>query len=143
LKKCETTGLWFEIGDDAAREKTSQALRQRAPELRKILIENKKQEETVQYRQPQEQEAQQQPVESLNQRQPTLDSLASLFSTRDGAARSSAAAVVARTTPFSNFSDTHLSNPVQSNNVNRSDDLFAPLFHMRNNSDGFHPRKTS
>lgn len=39
LKNDEETGLWFEIGDDAAREKTSQALRQRAPEYRKQLFE--------------------------------------------------------------------------------------------------------
>ncbi|KAL3807158.1 hypothetical protein ACHAXA_011359 [Cyclostephanos tholiformis] len=30
--------LWFEIGDDGAREKTSQALRQRAPEMKKMLF---------------------------------------------------------------------------------------------------------
>ena len=40
LKKDEKAGLWFEIGDDGAREKTSQALRQRAPEMRKILFED-------------------------------------------------------------------------------------------------------
>lgn len=40
LKKIEKTGLWFEIGDDAAREKTSQALRQRAPEMRKLLLDH-------------------------------------------------------------------------------------------------------
>ena len=40
LKKVEKTGLWFEIGDDAAREKTSQALRQRAPEMRKLLLDH-------------------------------------------------------------------------------------------------------
>jgi hypothetical protein len=40
LKKDEKLGLWFEIGDDGAREKTSQALRQRAPEMRKILFED-------------------------------------------------------------------------------------------------------
>jgi len=39
LKNDEKSGLWFEIGDDAAREKTSQALRQRAPEYRKQLLE--------------------------------------------------------------------------------------------------------
>lgn len=39
LKKDEDAGLWYEIGDDAAREKTSQALRQRAPEYRKQLLE--------------------------------------------------------------------------------------------------------
>lgn len=39
LKKDEKLGLWFEIGDAAAREKTSQALRQRAPEMRKLLFE--------------------------------------------------------------------------------------------------------
>jgi hypothetical protein len=38
LRKCDSSGLWFEIGDDAAREKTSQALRQRAPEMRRILF---------------------------------------------------------------------------------------------------------
>ncbi|CAB9496061.1 expressed unknown protein [Seminavis robusta] len=40
LKKVEKSGLWFEIGDDAAREKTSQALRQRAPEMRKLLLDH-------------------------------------------------------------------------------------------------------
>mmetsp|Transcript_28226 Transcript_28226/g.39720 ORF Transcript_28226/g.39720 Transcript_28226/m.39720 type:complete len:327 (-) Transcript_28226:296-1276(-) len=40
LKRDEKSNLWFEIGDDAAREKTSQALRQRAPEMRKILFES-------------------------------------------------------------------------------------------------------
>ena len=38
LKKDEKSGLWFEVGDDAAREKTSQALRQRAPEMRRLLF---------------------------------------------------------------------------------------------------------
>jgi hypothetical protein len=36
----EKTGLYLEIGDDAAREKTSQALRQRAPEMRKLLLDH-------------------------------------------------------------------------------------------------------
>lgn len=44
LKKDEKTGLWFEIGDDAAREKTSQALRQRAPEMRKLLFDTEREE---------------------------------------------------------------------------------------------------
>lgn len=44
LKKDEKTGLWYEIGDDAAREKTSQALRQRAPEMRKLLFETERSE---------------------------------------------------------------------------------------------------
>lgn len=39
LKRDEASGLWFEIGDAQAREKTSQALRQRAPEYRKQLFE--------------------------------------------------------------------------------------------------------
>jgi len=38
LKKNEKTNLWFEIGDAAAREKTSQALRQRAPEYRRHIF---------------------------------------------------------------------------------------------------------
>ena len=42
LKRDEITNLWFEVGDDAAREKTSQALRQRAPEMRQILFESEK-----------------------------------------------------------------------------------------------------
>mmetsp|Transcript_37781 Transcript_37781/g.43159 ORF Transcript_37781/g.43159 Transcript_37781/m.43159 type:complete len:358 (+) Transcript_37781:53-1126(+) len=44
LKREEKTGLWYEIGDDAAREKTSQALRQRAPEMRKILFESEREQ---------------------------------------------------------------------------------------------------
>eukprot|EP00540_Astrosyne_radiata_P000178 CAMPEP_0116849406 /NCGR_PEP_ID=MMETSP0418-20121206/15552_1 /TAXON_ID=1158023 /ORGANISM="Astrosyne radiata, Strain 13vi08-1A" /LENGTH=373 /DNA_ID=CAMNT_0004481119 /DNA_START=80 /DNA_END=1201 /DNA_ORIENTATION=- len=44
LKRDEKTGLWYEIGDDAAREKTSQALRQRAPEMRKILFESEREQ---------------------------------------------------------------------------------------------------
>lgn len=39
LKKEEEDGLWYEIGDDLAREKTSQALRQKAPEHRRIMEE--------------------------------------------------------------------------------------------------------
>lgn len=45
LKKDEKQGLWFEIGDDGAREKTSQALRQRAPEMRKILFEDEQRQQ--------------------------------------------------------------------------------------------------
>lgn len=37
LQKDEETQLWFEVGDDSAREKTSQALRQKAPERREAL----------------------------------------------------------------------------------------------------------
>ena len=44
LKRDEKTGLWFEIGDDAAREKTSQALRQRAPEMRKLLFDSEREQ---------------------------------------------------------------------------------------------------
>lgn len=39
LKKDEKSGHWVEIGDDLAREKTSQALRQRAPDHRRRIIE--------------------------------------------------------------------------------------------------------
>jgi len=39
LKKDDKSGLWFEIGDDLAREKTSQALRQRAPDFRRQMLE--------------------------------------------------------------------------------------------------------
>lgn len=35
LKQSETTGLWFDVGDRKAREKTSQALREKAPLIRK------------------------------------------------------------------------------------------------------------
>jgi len=35
LKQSETTGLWFDVGDKKAREKTSQALREKAPLIRK------------------------------------------------------------------------------------------------------------
>lgn len=47
LKKDDKSGLWFEIGDDAAREKTSQALRQRAPEMRKLLFDTEREEARV------------------------------------------------------------------------------------------------
>jgi hypothetical protein len=47
LKKDDNSGLWFEIGDDAAREKTSQALRQRAPEMRKLLFDTEREEARV------------------------------------------------------------------------------------------------
>jgi hypothetical protein len=39
LKKEEKGHLYYEIGDIQAREKTSQALRQRAPEIRKLMFE--------------------------------------------------------------------------------------------------------
>ena len=35
LKLDEKTGLWHDVGDKKAREKTSQALREKAPEIRK------------------------------------------------------------------------------------------------------------
>lgn len=44
LKKDEKANMWYEIGDDAAREKTSQALRQRAPEMRKLLFDTEREE---------------------------------------------------------------------------------------------------
>ncbi|GKY93329.1 hypothetical protein MPSEU_000300500 [Mayamaea pseudoterrestris] len=47
LKKDEKSALWFEVGDDAAREKTSQALRQRAPEMRKLLFDTEREEARV------------------------------------------------------------------------------------------------
>jgi len=40
LKKVNKRDVWVEIGDDSAREKTSQALRQRAPEMRKMLFDD-------------------------------------------------------------------------------------------------------
>ena len=40
LKKDDKRDVWVEIGDDNAREKTSQALRQRAPEMRKMLFDD-------------------------------------------------------------------------------------------------------
>lgn len=52
LKKPPKSNLWYEIGDDAAREKASQALRQRAPEMRKLLFKSELDEE--QYRQQQQ-----------------------------------------------------------------------------------------
>lgn len=42
LKKDEASGLYFEIGDNEAREKASQALRQRAPERKRELEEKDK-----------------------------------------------------------------------------------------------------
>lgn len=50
LKKDDELGLWFEIGDNGAREKTSQALRQRAPEMRKILMEDEQRQAQEQLR---------------------------------------------------------------------------------------------
>jgi hypothetical protein len=35
LKMDDKTGLWNDVGDKKAREKTSQALREKAPEIRK------------------------------------------------------------------------------------------------------------
>ena len=40
LKKDNKRDVWVEIGEDSAREKTSQALRQRAPEMRKMLFDD-------------------------------------------------------------------------------------------------------
>ena len=37
LSKCEKTQMWYDIGDQKAREKTSQALREGAPEIRREL----------------------------------------------------------------------------------------------------------
>jgi len=40
LKKNEEKGIWCEIGDDLAREKTSQALRQKAPDFRRQMADD-------------------------------------------------------------------------------------------------------
>lgn len=60
LKKDEKSGLWYEIGDDAAREKTSQALRQRAPEMRKLLFDAELEEARMAADHSQQQQQQQQ-----------------------------------------------------------------------------------
>lgn len=44
LKKAGKTNSWVEIGDTLAREKTSQALRQRAPEMRRLMFHNEQEE---------------------------------------------------------------------------------------------------
>jgi hypothetical protein len=44
LKKDEKSGLWFEVGDNVAREKSSQALRQRGPRMRRMLFETDREE---------------------------------------------------------------------------------------------------
>lgn len=44
LRKDNKANLWFEIGDTLAREKTSQALRQRAPEMRRLMFQNEQEE---------------------------------------------------------------------------------------------------
>jgi hypothetical protein len=70
LKKDEDTGLWFEIGDDAAREKTSQALRQRAPEMRKLLFDAELEEARMvgtESHPQQQQQQQQQPPQQQQQ----------------------------------------------------------------------------
>ena len=40
LQKDEKSGLWYDIGDQKAREKTSQALREGAPEIRREITTN-------------------------------------------------------------------------------------------------------
>mmetsp|Transcript_25249 Transcript_25249/g.35604 ORF Transcript_25249/g.35604 Transcript_25249/m.35604 type:complete len:652 (+) Transcript_25249:309-2264(+) len=40
LQKNERTGLWYDIGDQKAREKTSQALREGAPDIRREITSN-------------------------------------------------------------------------------------------------------
>lgn len=45
LKIDEDTGLWHDVGDKKAREKTSQALREKAPMLRKQQEEQRKERE--------------------------------------------------------------------------------------------------
>ena len=45
LKIDENTGMWHDVGDKKAREKTSQALREKAPMLRKQQEEQRKEKE--------------------------------------------------------------------------------------------------
>lgn len=47
LKLEESTSLWHDVGDKKAREKTSQALREKAPQLRKQQEEQKKERENI------------------------------------------------------------------------------------------------
>ena len=45
LKLDERTSLWYDVGDKKAREKTSQALREKAPQLRKQQEEQRRERE--------------------------------------------------------------------------------------------------
>jgi len=82
LKKKEKSNLWYEIGDDAAREKTSQALRQRAPEMRKLLIETEREEARVV---AEDQLRQQQRVISMNSMNPTQTAVGMMTGGQDEA----------------------------------------------------------
>mmetsp|Transcript_28973 Transcript_28973/g.79477 ORF Transcript_28973/g.79477 Transcript_28973/m.79477 type:complete len:484 (+) Transcript_28973:83-1534(+) len=64
LRKDDTTNMWFEIGDEAAREKTSQALRQRAPEMRKLIFDSEREDQ--QYRAQQEEQFRLQQMSQMN-----------------------------------------------------------------------------
>ena len=46
LKIDESTGMWYDVGDKKAREKTSQALREKAPLLRKQQEDQRKEKVT-------------------------------------------------------------------------------------------------
>jgi len=82
LKKKDRSNLWYEIGDDAAREKTSQALRQRAPEMRKLLFETEREEARVV---AEDQLRQQQRVISMNGMNHTQTAVGMMTGRQDGA----------------------------------------------------------
>jgi hypothetical protein len=83
LKRCEKTDLWFEIGDDGAREKTSQALRQKAPEMRKLLLSTEQQLH--------QQKEQQQAIVNLHNGSSNMNSLMAVMAMRQQAANDNAA----------------------------------------------------
>jgi hypothetical protein len=47
LKLDEKTGLWFDVGDKKAREKTSQALREKAPQIRQQQEEERAKDDGI------------------------------------------------------------------------------------------------
>lgn len=155
LKKDEKSGLWFEIGDDAAREKTSQALRQRAPEMRKLLFDTEMEEAKLAGEPPLSPPPQQQqppPYYSQRQYQQQAPPPANIMMGLPGMAQVNMASVATNPLAFNQAVMEMASRAGHSNAFgdfsNNSSVLMAPMFpsggmFMPRDMPGFHHHSTN
>lgn len=123
LAKDGRSGEWYDIGDLKARDKTSQALREGAPEIRKEM-ENDRQKELIELqKQHQEQEKQKQQEQQDQQQK---QALALQKNVEDEKSQNQVKEAVTETTKTSDTSDT-------SGSINNSTD---PTENNSNNNDG-------
>ena len=123
LKRGEN-GFWYEIGDHSAREKAAQALRQRAPEMRKMMFQSKNQDEAKASQQQRQDQHQQQQALLYQQQDQQIQQ--QLYQQQQMAL---AAAACIATVPV-NPATLMLLNPMMLQRATMASPMFNPLFTM-------------